>query len=88
MEGYLHCLNQCSAVILGSKDASQQQSSDLMIIQELRGEVMLRIAVLKKDLGAFDQALVMCNHLCVDHACSEYLRANALCLKASSLLLC
>ena len=52
----------------------------LVFMKELRGEVMLRIAVLKKEMGAIDQAMQMCNSISAEPF-GDSIRANALCLK-------
>jgi hypothetical protein len=52
----------------------------LVFMKELRGEVMLRIAVLKKEMGAIDQAMHMCNTI-TEESFGDSIRANALCLK-------
>lgn len=52
----------------------------LVFMKELRGEVMLRIAVLKKEMGAIDQSMQMCNSITTE-AFGDSIRANALCLK-------
>lgn len=52
----------------------------LVFMKELRGEVMLRIAVLKKEMGAIDQAMHMCNSINAEPF-GDSIRANALCLK-------
>jgi len=54
----------------------------LVFMRELRGEVMLRIAVLKKEMGAIDQAMQMCNSISAEPF-GDSIRANALCLKVS-----
>ena len=82
MTGYLHCLSQCSAVSSTENSQSADRATSITFIKELRGEVMLRIAILKKEMGAIDQALTVCNNLLVDATLNEGIRANALCLKA------
>lgn len=89
----MHCLNQCSTVEAQQENQSSNESrsksnneganntAEFTFIKELRGEVMLRIAILKKDVGAVDQSIVMCNNLCLEPNFSESIRANALCLK-------
>lgn len=52
----------------------------LVFMKELRGEVMLRIAVLKKEMGAIDQSMQMCNSITTE-SFGDSIRANALCLK-------
>mmetsp|Transcript_33276 Transcript_33276/g.48149 ORF Transcript_33276/g.48149 Transcript_33276/m.48149 type:complete len:622 (+) Transcript_33276:53-1918(+) len=86
MDGYMHCLSQCSAVEAQTDNHSllnegATNPTEFLFIKELRGEVMLRIAILKKDMGSVDQALAMCNNLCVEPNFGESIRANALCLK-------
>ena len=60
--------------------------SKLVFMKELRGEVMLRIAVLKKEMGAIDQAMQMCNTISGEPF-GDSIRANALCLKVRCVLL-
>lgn len=52
----------------------------ITFLKEVRGEVMLRIAMLKKEMGAVDQAMQMCNTI-TSEPFSDSIRANALCLK-------
>ena len=96
MEGYLICLAECGTAseesIAFNKDMAEgrissrsreemellQQRFELM--QELSGEVMLRIAVLRKEMGALDQSMQMCNKVAAENF-SDAIRANALCLK-------
>jgi hypothetical protein len=67
-------------------EASTSSSSNsglthkLVFMKELRGEVMLRIAVLKKEMGAIDQSMQMCNTI-TSEPFGDSIRANALCLK-------
>ncbi|CAE7841054.1 trfA, partial [Symbiodinium microadriaticum] len=67
---------------MGSRNREEvedlQHRFDFM--QELSGEVMLRIAVLRKEMGALDQSMQMCNKVASDNF-SDAIRANALCLK-------
>jgi hypothetical protein len=65
----------------GSSSGQQQQK--LVFMKELRGEVMLRIAVLKKEMGAIDQSMQMCNTISGEPF-GDSIRANALCLKVRS----
>jgi len=60
--------------------AETPAQSKLVFMKELRGEVMLRIAVLKKEMGAIDQAMQMCNTISGEPF-GDSIRANALCLK-------
>lgn len=93
MEGYVTCLNQCAAAATAagttgtpqqsSEDTTKQSSSNpskLVFMKELRGEVMLRIAVLKKEMGALDQSMHMCSTI-TSEPFGDSIRANALCLK-------
>jgi hypothetical protein len=87
MEGYMHCLAECGAAAdaiqhdpaITPEDA-ERKTKKYEFTKELRGEVMLRIAVLRKEMGALDQAMQMCNNVAADQF-SESIRANALCLK-------
>jgi len=86
MEVYMNCLNDCNAVTsMGTSDNTSADAHALPFMRELRGEIMLRIAVVKKDLGAVDQAMIMCNNILAEHCC-ESVRANTLCLKVCLLL--
>eukprot|EP01034_Spumella_vulgaris_P025978 gene25978-32492_t len=64
----------------GGNDTSTNLNFEVSFMKELRGEVMLRIAVLKKEMGAVDQALQMCNQI-TQEPFGDSIRANALCLK-------
>ena len=81
MNGYLHCLNQCSAATENQAAIDGSSGADITFFKELRGEVMLRIAILKKEMGAIDQSLTICNNLVVDTSFTVNMRANALCMK-------
>eukprot|EP01036_Dinobryon_divergens_P025223 gene25221-33749_t len=81
MNGYLHCLNQCSAATENKSAIDGTSGADITFFKELRGEVMLRIAILKKEMGALDQSLTVCNNLVVDTSFNPNMRANALCFK-------
>ena len=61
----------------------QEKKKIYDFMKELRGEVMLRIAVLRKEMGALDQSMQMCNNFASD-SFSEAIRADALCLKVNS----
>lgn len=90
MEGYVMCLNYCAAVVntqnvptfdqAGNQIPDPEKALRISFMKDLRGEVMLRIAVLKKEMGATDQALQMCNTI-TNEPFSDSIRANALCLK-------
>jgi hypothetical protein len=62
----------------GGAAGAEKKKYDFM--KELRGEVMLRIAVLRKEMGALDQSMQMCNNVAADNF-SDSIRVNALCLK-------
>ena len=95
-EGYVQCLAECSALddsktdddIITEKDADGNiiNSEDSMkkktpnFFRELRGEIMLRLAVLRKEMGALDQAMQMCNTVAQD-IFGDSIRSNGLCLK-------
>ena len=65
----------------GGQYGSEQSQLRITFLQELRGEVLLRIAVLKKDMGAVDQALQMCHTITgPEENFGNALKANAFCL--------
>jgi hypothetical protein len=92
MEGYVKCISQCqsSDSVLSEKESISHNHNDIessnsnqkaiLFFKELKGEAMLRIAILKKEMGAIDQAMQMVNQLSAE-TFGESLRANALCLK-------
>ncbi len=86
MEGYTNCLNQCSAManVINNdsfnKGTEMDKAQKITFLKEVRGEVMLRIAMLKKEMGAIDQAMQMCNTI-TSEPFNDAIRANALCLK-------
>ena len=96
LDGYMNCLAECGidtddsgdhleekdadGNIITSEDDSNKSKKVFNFLKELRGEVMLRIAVLRKEMGALDQAMQMCNSVASD-TFGDSIRANALCLK-------
>jgi tetratricopeptide (TPR) repeat protein len=83
LEGYLHCLGQCGVVLDNEHNNSTEISSDsypISFMKELKGEVMLRIAVLRKETGAIDLAIIACDSIVRDNF-GDSIKANALCLK-------
>jgi len=73
----------------GSTEVSEETPKELeetpkqrviKFLRELRGEIMLRIAVLRKEMGAVEQAMLMCNSV-ANESFGDSIRANALCLK-------
>jgi hypothetical protein len=71
-------VSQTTLETLQEKDLEKQQK--LVFLKEVRGEVLLRIAILKKEMGNLDQSLQMCNQI-QSEPFSDTLKANALCLK-------
>jgi hypothetical protein len=84
MEGYTACLNQSSSLISqnhhSEKDSELERKHKITFLKEVRGEVLLRIAMLKKEMGALDQAMQMCDTI-TSEPFNDSIRANALCLK-------
>jgi hypothetical protein len=86
LEGYLLCLNDCT--LATSNEEKEAESATMQglsprpisFMRELRGEIMLRIAVLRKETGAFDLAMQTCNNI-ASEPFGDSVRANALCLK-------
>ena len=90
MEGYTDCLNHSNTYMHTTNlDPHDQQAIEaekalkLIFLKEIRGEVLLRIAILKKEMGALEQSLQMCNSI-TSEAFNDTIKANALCLKVSS----
>lgn len=82
MEVYMHCLADTNkeAIMHKSTNSDTTGSTKLLFFTELKGELMLRIALLKKEMGAVDQALQMCTKISTEPF-GQALKANALCLK-------
>jgi hypothetical protein len=85
LDGYVQCLNDIREseeiptsveAVEGSDDISRRTN----FIKDFRGEIMLRIAVVRKETGNIDQAMQMCNTIALE-PCNDSVRANALCLK-------
>ncbi len=58
-------------------------------LREVRGEALLRMAIVKKDLGAHGQALQMCDEMLATgkgDPMSNTLKANVMCLKVGKLI--
>jgi hypothetical protein len=99
MDGYMACLSECGvvseesvafekalethSVTLPPEDVDNRRKR-FEFMKELSGEVMLRMAVLRKETGALDQSMQMCNKIATDNF-NDSIRANALCLKVAVL---
>ena len=92
MEGYVNCLAECSAVseeanhfekaleshsIVVTNEELETRKKRFEFMKELSGEVMLRMAVLRKEMGALDQSMQMCNKIASENY-NDSIRANAL----------
>lgn len=67
---------------LNSVDGSEGgREMVISFIRDLRGEIMLRIAIIRKEIGAVDEAMQMCNSIASEQPLNDVVRANALCLK-------
>jgi len=73
-------INDQTKIITSPDGDDLMKQKPYSLTSELRGEIMLRIAVLRKEMGAIDLAMQMCNNIASDNF-SESIRANALCLK-------
>jgi tetratricopeptide (TPR) repeat protein len=95
IDGYNSCLNECSAVadeaihfenaLEARSIAAPQEEIDARrkraeFMKELSGEIMLRVAVVRKEMGNLDQSMQMCNKIAGENF-NDSIRANALCLK-------
>ena len=89
MSGYMTCLSDCTKLStdlteqapLSDVHASMGRHALFSLLKELKGEIMLRVALLRKDMGAWEQSMHMCNNIASDEGFSDSIRANALCLK-------
>jgi hypothetical protein len=61
---------------------SADKAQKFLFLKDIRGEILLRIAILKKEVGALDIAMQMCNSINNDPF-NDTIKANALCLKVS-----
>ena len=85
LEGYSSCLAECQENLGDSSDGMLASTDkQLPFLKDLKGEIMLRIAVLRKEMGLVDLSMQMCNSITAEPY-NEAIRANALCLKV---LLC
>jgi hypothetical protein len=86
LEGYSECLAECrdDPDTDGAEDQGQATDKPVAIgfLKDLKGELMLRIAVLRKEMGLVDLSMQMCNSI-TSEPYSDVIRANALCLKVS-----
>lgn len=93
MDGYTFCLNQCNSIVNNlsqtmkakspsatSPDADADGMQRIIFLKDIRGEILLRMAVLRKELGELDAAAQLCN-LINSEQHSEAIRANAMCLR-------
>jgi hypothetical protein len=65
---------------------SADKAQKFLFLKDIRGEILLRIAILKKEVGALDIAMQMCNSINNDPF-NDTIKANALCLKVSLVFL-
>lgn len=82
MDGYAQCLKQLPAAVATAEADCRSVTTEVKCIylRELKGEIMLRMATLSKDMGDVEEAMTMCHSITGD-LFSEAVRANALCLK-------
>lgn len=83
-ESYNQCMNECNNIITQFVAIESNNNSVNIkyqkFIKELRGEIMLRLAIIKKEMSLFDQALQICNTITTEQF-SDSIKANTLCLK-------
>lgn len=88
MEGYISCMKICESEKNDNSSPNEKESNvsssleSISFFKDMKYEVMLRIGILKKDMGAIDQSMQMCNNLVTDDI-KISIRANALCLKVN-----
>lgn len=98
LDTYNTCLSDCIGVgdeSVHFENAIKSQAIDVSpeeidlrrkraeFMRELSGEVMLRIAVVRKEMGNLDQSMQMCNKISNENF-NDSIRANALCLKVTT----
>lgn len=72
---YAKCLNRCSDSI--TRDGSIVKDA---VFQDLESETLLRMAMIKKEIGAWDDSWEICNRI-FSTSSNSTLKANALCIK-------
>jgi tetratricopeptide (TPR) repeat protein len=97
IDGYTSCLTECGAIsdeaihfesaleshsITISQEEIDSRRKRADFVKELGGEVMLRVAVVRKEMGNLDLSMQMCNKIAAENY-NDSIRANALCLKVS-----
>lgn len=98
MDCYSQALNECTRMVFNAENAENNNhvhadgtqntatntfsERNTKFLKDLRGEIMLRMAVLRKEMGALDQSLQMCTQIVAEHF-GDGIRANTLCLKVS-----
>jgi tetratricopeptide (TPR) repeat protein len=83
---FMRCLLKCDALIASNRTFANQSAffSPLNSSFELRGEVLLRIAIIHKDIGATEDAMSLCDRICGDVSTmclSTSIGTRSLCLK-------
>lgn len=81
LEGYMSCINDITGLYdfsIPVTNAPEDRMRRLM--NDTRGEIMLRTAVVRKDMGQLDVSMDMCKRLDAE-TFGDSVRANALCLK-------
>lgn len=76
MEGYIRCLNELSQITSAKREMTEETASRF---RDIRGDVILRMALLRKEMGHLDQATLLCNSIS-EEPFADSIRANALCL--------
>ena len=94
-DGYMKCLQQCtiaSKVLEETKTNGGTESEkvnhiwepssmkSLSFFKQMRGEIMLRVAIVKKEINELDASMLMCTNIIEDNY-GDAIKANALCLK-------
>jgi hypothetical protein len=74
-DAYLRCLQICTNLsAMNDSNSATSASNDLLkksksYLRELRGEIVLRMALLKKAEGLYDQVIPLCENILV--SCSS-----------------
>ena len=69
-----------AAVATGEVELENAAIKRISFYKEIRGEVLLRITIIKKDQGAVEQSFAFCKTI-IQEPFSDKLKANAYCLQ-------
>ena len=80
MEVYLQCLGVLETMATSIEATDPEAPAAMVVVSDLRGEIMIRTAILKKELGLVDAAIQICEDI-LGYSANDSLRAHAFCIK-------